>query len=89
MVVAEGLDVRVMFWRLRPAQKTDAREVHKQKRIMLPLEKSEELCGIDKQQFEGWQDEWGGRVWRFERQSSADTSITRMKSARAQMLAQC
>jgi hypothetical protein len=40
------------------------------------LEKSGEPRLIDKKQFERWQSEWGGRVWRFERQRSAGAPIT-------------
>ena len=44
-----------------------------------PLETSDVPRRIDKQQFEHWQNEWSGRAWKFEKQGSADTSITRVE----------
>jgi hypothetical protein len=44
-----------------------------------PLEKSNEPRRIEKPQFERWQNEWGGRVWSFERQGSSGASITRVE----------
>jgi len=41
-----------------------------------PLEKSDEVRRIDKLQFERWQTEWGGRVWKFERFGGVGKSIT-------------
>jgi hypothetical protein len=42
-----------------------------------PLEKSDEPRPLDKSQFERWQNDWGGQVWKFERQNSAGLGITK------------
>ena len=42
-----------------------------------PLDRGEEIRKIDKQQFERWQNQWGGRVWRFEQQGGAGARITK------------
>lgn len=44
-----------------------------------PLEKGDEPRKIDKQQFESWQSEWGGRMLIFEKQGGAGTTITRVE----------
>jgi hypothetical protein len=44
-----------------------------------PLDKSDEPRKVDKQQLERWESEWGGRVWRFEKQGGAGASITKVE----------
>jgi len=44
-----------------------------------PLKEDEENRAVDRQQFERWQNEWGGRVWKFERQGGIGASITKVE----------
>jgi hypothetical protein len=44
-----------------------------------PLDKGDEPRKVDNQQLERWQSEWGGRVWRFEKQGGAGASITKIE----------
>lgn len=46
---------------------------------LAPLEKSDEPRKVDKQHFERWRNQWGGRVWTFESQGTAGASITKVE----------
>lgn len=46
-----------------------------------PLKSNEDHRRIDPKQFEGWERDWGGRVWRFERVGVAGAAITKVEKS--------